>query len=207
MNSLTYKTDDSFFTLLVVPGDFHRDAVLKWFETASQARFRFIRDIEIETDYLNLQQIDDIYPGIKTVAVVTNPWLRVVRAYNTIQDLKTETRKIPATVFDFSIDSFGDFVCNLDNTSTTGKYWFTPTTPQKQWLEYNTEEGTRTADYILKSETIDADFKIIQNYFCTDVPLTYKDKIPTYRKYYTKKTREIIADIFKEDIERFGYKF
>jgi hypothetical protein len=190
-----------------VPGDFHRDAVLKWFEKSSQAKFRFIRDNEIETDYLNLQQIDEIYPGIKTVSVVTNPWLRIVRAYKTIQDLKTETRKIPATVFDFNVDSFEDFVCNLKNTSTTNKYWFTPTTPQKRWLEYSTEEGTRTVDYILKSETIDQDFKIIQDYFCTDVPLTEKDKIPAYRKYYKKKTQEIIADIFAEDIEYFNYKF
>jgi hypothetical protein len=207
MNSLTYKTDDSFFTFLVVPGDFHRDAVLKWFETSPQAKFRFIRDNEIETDYLSLQQIDDIYPGIKTVSVVTNPWLRIVRAYNTIHLLKTAKRTIPANVFDFNIDSFEDFVCNLKNIPTTSKYWFTPTTPQKQWLEYSTEEGTRTVDYILKSETIDADFKIIQDYFCTDVPLINKDKIPAYRKFYTKKTRDIVADIFAEDIEYFNYKF
>jgi hypothetical protein len=88
---LTYKTDDSFFTVLMIPGDFHRASIFKWIEQSSQAKFRFIRDHEIEADYLNLHQIDDIYPGIKTIAIVTNPWLRVVRAYKTIQDLKTET--------------------------------------------------------------------------------------------------------------------
>jgi hypothetical protein len=204
---LTYKTDDSFFTVLMIPGDFHRASIFKWIEQSSQAKFRFIRDHEIEADYLNLHQIDDIYPGIKTIAIVTNPWLRVVRAYKTIQDLKTETRKIPATVFDFNTDSFEDFICNIKNVPATDKYWFTPTTPQKQWLEYNTENGVRTVDYILKSETIDTDFKIIQDYFCTDVPLTNTEKIPTYRKFYTKKTRDIIADIFAEDIEYFNYKF
>jgi hypothetical protein len=205
--NLTYKTDDSFFTLLVVPGDFHRDAVLKWFEKSTQAKFRFIRDTEIESDYLNLQQIDDIYPGIKTVAIVSNPWLRVVRAYNTVQDLKTQTRKIPATVFDFDTDSFKDFVCNIKNTQPTSKYWFTPITPQVSWLKYSTDGTERLTDYILNSETIEQDFKIIQDYFCTDTPLTDTDEIPTYHKYYTKKTREIIADIFAEDIEYFNYKF
>lgn len=204
---LTYKTDDSFFTVLIIPGNFHRDSIFKWFEQSSQAKFRFIRDNEIESDYSNLQQIDDIYPGIKTVAVVTNPWLRAVHAYKTIQLLKAETRSIPANTFNFDTDNFENFIHNLQHVPKNSKYWFMPSTPQSAWVTYDSDNGKRTVDYVLKSETIDTDFKAIQDYFCVTTPLTGKDKLPAYRKYYTKKTRDIIADISAEDIERFGYKF
>jgi hypothetical protein len=205
--TLTYKTDDSFFTVLITPGDLHRKAIFKWFENTPQSKFRFIRDNEIESEYLNLQQINDIYPGIKTVAVVTNPWLRVVHAYKTIHHLKTESRDIPANSFDFNIDNFENFVCNLKNIPKNDKYWFTPITPQADWLEYNTLDGICTVDYLLKSETVSEDFKSVQAYFCASNPLVELDVLPDYQKYYTKQTRNIIADISARDIERFGYEF
>lgn len=208
MNAQTYKTDDSFFTCLVTPGNLHRLAIFKWFENISQAKFRFIRDQEIETEYFNLQQIDDIYPGIKTIAVVTNPWRRAVQSYTDTCKFRAENRDIPATVFDFNLDNFDSFVYSLTTLPSSSKYWFTPTTPQVDWLQYKQEDNTtKEVDFILRAEKIDEDFKIIQNYFCTDTPLILKDKVVPYRKFYNQETRDIISNLAAADIKRFGYKF
>ena len=199
---ITYKEDDSFFTMLVYPGMLHRLSIIKWFEENNHAKFRFVRDQESESEYFNLTQVNDIYPGIKTIAVVMNPWLRVKYSYDMICKLKDENRQIPATTFNFDLENFESFVSNID-TAQKNNYWFTPATQQTEWLT-NVDQQ---ADYILRAEHMDEDFKIIQDYFCSNQPLTRQDTIPQYKEFYTARTRRIVAKLFKNDIERFGYKF
>lgn len=205
--TLTYKTDDSFFTFVVIPGNLHRASIFRWFEAHSHAKFRFIRDQEVETDYFNLQQIDEIYPEIKTLAVVANPWRRAVDAYIATCNLKLANRNIPATVFDFTVDSFDKFVHGLATLPQNSKYWFTPATPQTNWLQYEHDGTVKEVDFILREEHINEDFKSIQDYFCIDAPLVSTDKLVRYRRFYNQETREIIANLAAADIERFGYKF
>lgn len=201
----TYKTDDSFFTLLAIPGNPHRWSLFRWFEKSNQSKFRFIRDTEIETDYLNLEQIEDIYPGIKTIVVVSNPWIRAKFIYDQICAFKkaNESRQIPATTIDFNLESFEAFVHSIKTTQPTSKYWFLPTTPQVDWVTYN----DRKCSYILHAENIDEEFKVIQDYFELDIPLDMQDKIPEYRHLYSNETKQIVEELFYKDIEAFRYKF
>jgi hypothetical protein len=87
--------------------------------------------------------------------------------------------------------------CELLDTKTH------PTTPQSTWLSYNNIQ----ADYILRVEHLNEDFKSLQQYFETDVPLGVDDFTIDYKQHYTPTTKNIIEKYFKEDIDRFGYEF
>ena len=87
--------------------------------------------------------------------------------------------------------------CELLDTKTH------PTTPQSTWLSYNNTQ----ADYILRVENLNEDFKPLQQYFETDAPLGVDDFKINYKQHYTSTTRDIIEKYFKEDIELYEYGF
>ena len=69
---------------------------------------------------------------------------------------------------------------------------------------------TKDVNYILKLETIDQDFKKIQDIFQCYTPLDHLNKSnrkKDYRQYYNDKTKNIIAERFREDINVFKYTF
>jgi hypothetical protein len=76
-----------------------------------------------------------------------------------------------------------------------------------KWFNYTQDGELKTVDYILRDRTLTEDFQTLQDYFCTDITLEMPKKLPSYKKFYNKKTKEIVATIFKEDIDRFDYKF
>jgi hypothetical protein len=64
------------------------------------------------------------------------------------------------------------------------------------------------ADIVIKLEEIDSKFHIIQDL------LGCKEPFPTalnasehdhYSTYYTSETKEMVAEMFKEDFDHFGY--
>ena len=206
----TYKNDDSFFTCLYAPGSLHRWTVRSWFEDVKYPMFRFIRDLDVEQQYLNLQQVHEIYPGISTITVVVNPWRRVSHAYNTMVNQKLaedRSRNIPANTFEFNIDNFESFVFNIPKAPADSKFWFTPTTPQVRWCEYEIDGAKETVTHILRDEHMIEDFKPIQDYFVSNTPLTLQEELPEYQEFYNSSTKQRVAEIFAEDIERFGYTF
>jgi hypothetical protein len=206
---VTYKDDDSFFTYVTPVGSaYGLFSIFKWFANAESAKFRLVRDPEIENYRLNLQQVDELYPGCKTFAIVMNPWRRVYRAYkfsHLAYELNDNLQRNNETIDAFALDrsTFETFVKQLPNSKATSKYWFTPITQQYEWLEYT----ERTIDYVFKAETLDEDFKSIQEYFCNTTPLVFDEELPSYQEHYTEETKQIVSNLFAEDIKRFGYEF
>jgi hypothetical protein len=205
MNSLTYKTDDSFFTAVFPPFVFYGTCIKFWFGENSTARFRYIRDEEVETEFWNNKQVQEIYPGIKTISIVVNPWARMRYAYIQLCNIK-ETGNY-SYLDTLKLDSFEEFINSLPTMQPTDEFWFTLATPMSKWFDYTEDGKEKTVDYILKDNTFIEDFKKIQDYFCTDIPLDLPKKLPSYKKFYNKQTKEIVATVFKEDIDRFNYKF
>ena len=205
MTSLTYKTDDSFFTTVFPPFVFYGTCVKFWFAKNSSAKFRYIRDTEVETEFWNVGQVQDIYPGIKTISIVVNPWARMRYAYTQLCKMKEIGNDSYLELL--QLNSFEEFINSLPTMQPTDNYWFTLATPMSKWFDYTEEGGSKTVDYILKDNTITEDFQTLQDYFCTDTPLDLPKKLPSYKKFYNKQTKAIVADMFKEDIERFDYKF
>jgi hypothetical protein len=207
MNSLTYKNDDSFFTTVIPPFVFYGSTVKRWFSQNTAAKFRYIRDMELEKEFWNIEQVNDMYPGIKTISVVVNPWKRMYYAYTQLCKMKSSGDTSYLDISILKLDSFDDFINSLPTMEPIDSYWFTLATPLSKWFDYAEDGRGKTVDYILKDSTIKEDFQSLQDYFCTDTPLDLPKKLPSYKKFYNKQTKAIVADIFREDIERFGYKF
>jgi hypothetical protein len=127
-------------------------------------------------------------PFNETFTVVRNPWDRVVSLWAFWN--KTNRMNTP----------FDTFVRNLHTYKFNEQSWFTFDQPQKAWFPNG-------VTYLLKFETLEEDFKVIQGKLGCNEPLP---KINTtehddYRTYYTQETWDIVANVFKDDIEEFGY--
>ena len=127
-------------------------------------------------------------PFYEIFVVVRNPWDRVVSLWAFWN--KNNRTNIP----------FDTFVRNLHTYKFNEKAWFTFDQSQKAWFPNG-------VTYLLKFETLEEDFKVIQEKLGCHEPLP---KINTsehddYRTYYTPETWDIVSNVFKDDIEEFGY--
>lgn len=151
-------------------------------------------------EYLNLQNGVDLNnhifsseienPVPITFTVVRNPWDRVVSMYVFIQCY------MPKLIS----ENFNDFVLNKIKTNKFGKHALS--TPQIRWIEPG-------VTHVLRFENLEEDFKIIQDICQCYEPLSMINKTEHdhYRTYYNDETRQAVAEMFKEDIEAFGYEF
>lgn len=205
---MNYKTDNSFFTTVFPPFVYYGWSVKSWLLQDEHAKYRYIRDYEAEQEFWNIEQINEIYSGIKTIAIVVNPWARMYYAYQQLRVMKETQNTQVVDLTNIPLDNFSSFVNSLPSMPTTiGDFWFSLTTPVCKWIDYERDGEIITADYVIKDKTFEEDFKRIQEYFCSAVSLDMPKKLPSYKRFYTKKTKDIVADLFKEDIDRFGYEF
>jgi hypothetical protein len=213
--NLTHKTDDSFFSCItLVSGAFlYTEAIVDWFKKDPVGQWRIIEDPEVREEKLNLKSISEIFPGIKTFSVVINPWANIYFGYKLLQSPYKQV--LMPTDTDYSNLTFEDFVNQLhtwEQPSTSN--WYKPTTQQMEWLSFTDESNNYIeADYIFKIETIEEDFKVLQDYFCSIEPLTPRDNFfidlrsIEYRSVYNTETQNIVKKLFEKDIDRFEYTF
>jgi hypothetical protein len=124
----------------------------------------------------------------ETFAVVRNPWDRTVSLWAFYNKIKKTN--IP----------FDEFVKNLHTYKLNIYSWFTFDQPQKAWIPHG-------VTYLLKFETLEEDFKVIQEKLGCFEPLEHLNSSEhgDYRTYYTPETWDIVSEVFKDDIEEFGY--
>lgn len=206
----TYKDDNSFFTTVFPPFIHYGFSVKNWFATSSIAKFRFIRDEECEHQFWNLEQIDNMYPGIKTISIVVNPWARIKYAYDSLCQMKQHgdnTYFDPQLLSSIPLDKFKNFVASLPDMQPVSPFWFSLATPLNRWTEYNDQGTIKQVDYILREGHLAEDFKPIQDFFCTDQPLDVHVDTLEYRNAYTSTTSRQVSKLFEEEIVRFGHIF
>lgn len=201
--SLTYKEDQSFFTTIIPPFAYYGFSIKRWLTTNNVAKFRYIRDIEMEREFCNLKQVIDMYPGTKTIGLVLNPWARIAYGYNSLLSMKNDGNTYNLNIDSFKLDSFEDFVNSINDNTLVDPFWFKLSTPQLEWFNH---EGT-TVDYLIRAEHLEEDFKPIQEYFCSFEPLTISSTVPEYKSMYNETTKAIVAEAFEKDIEKFDYAF
>lgn len=197
----TYKTDFSFFGYINTPGSFLviHEGLTKWFDSEPNAQFRLIVDLEAEDDNLSFSQLQDMYPGVRTIAIINNPWRKLVVIYESLKKVVEENRTIDYIKgFDLTDLTFESFLRQLD--TPIGKWWNSLLTPQSKWLE----EGNELL-YVVRDDFVEEDFKPIQEYFESTNP--FEVDLVDYRCYYNETTKKLVEDSFKEDIERFNFKF
>jgi hypothetical protein len=213
--NLTYKTDESFFSYITpLSGAFLGiEAIAEWFKKDEVGQWRLIEDPEINDNKLNLKNVLDLYPGIKTFSTVINPWANVYFGYKLIQSPLKNV--LVSSDTDFSNIDFNTFVSQLqtiDNPPTSN--WYTPLTQQIEWLSFTDEANNYVeTDYIFKLENIEQDFKILQDYFDSTKPLKIRDtffidsRSTEYQSMYNTESQNIIKKLFEKDIDRFEYTF
>lgn len=206
----TYLNDESFFTLIWIPGltEPFSESLLTWSDD-NIAKFRFIHEPDAKNwtlDY-TLTKAQEYYPGIKAVSVVVNPWARVWWLYESVTQIPDGEA---AFKNDLKLGSFEEFVNDLPNAlknSSNWPAWWTPATQQSEWLTSKNSDGTtHRAEYVLRAENFAEDVKSLESYFSMPVPavdFTSSD----YQSHYNEHTKQIVEDLFKDDIAWFGYTF
>lgn len=197
---MNYKNDDSFFLTVLAPFTFYGTPIKYWMLDNEHAKYRLIRDWEVEQEFWNATQTREVYPdpAIKLIGIAVNPWARIHYAYTQLCLMK-EQRSSPVDLSLLPLNSFDSFVKSIPNIPPQGNHWFSFNTPMSRWFE--------TVDFLFKDETLDQDFKFIQDYFQSNEPLKIEGNISNYHEHYTTETRKIVEDIFLEDITKFGYNF
>lgn len=154
-----------------------------------------------------------------TFGIVRNPWARMVSWYSMIdfwnhkhgpasgkpQNLERNT---PAdgnamwrtVVSDY--DGFDDFVLRgTDELPRVGK---------PQWTYLSAPKLGKEADFIGRTESFAEDLAVVQRRLGvepTPPPHRNSSSHGSYRDYFTDATRKKVAEVYAEDIDRFGYTF
>jgi len=215
----TYKTDDSFFIVLAPQESSYSSwPVQRWLSQTDSAKFRLIKDEEVDADRLTMEQVQDIYPGIASIGVTINPWARVVQKFWALSRLSKAGKELAKTLFP-SVDltdfeslintAFVDTAI-VENELVQNQYvhiFF----PQLKWLSYDSSEGKKYCDFIIRGEYAKKDVKPLVDYFMINEkkadPIDFNQPLVDYKPYYSSKNKKIISKYFAEDIDYFKYKF
>lgn len=134
------------------------------------------------------------YNSFFKFAFVRNPWDWQVSLYHYM----LQEKKHPQHDFIKSVESFDHYI-----------EWRVKEDKHLQKEFVTGDNGDIIVDFVGKIENLETDF----NYVCKKIgiqsSLLHKNKSyhRDYRSYYNKKTKELIYEHFKEDIELFGYTF
>ena len=127
---------------------------------------------------------------------VRNPWDRIVSLYE-----RTEALQLRDKI------AFDEFVDWIQYSSATCVH----SSPHRYQLDWFVDpNGSILADFIGKFERLDEDWAFVAKKLGVSEKLPHQRPNPRarhYTEYYTPRTRDIIANKFKVDIERFGYEF
>jgi hypothetical protein len=127
---------------------------------------------------------------------VRNPWDRVVSLYERTEPLEMKDKM-----------TFDEFVDWIQYSSSTCIH----SSPHRYQLDWFVDgSGNVLADFIGRFEKLETDWALVAQKLGITSSLPHKRANPRqrhYTEYYTARTREIIANKFKIDIQRFEYEF
>jgi hypothetical protein len=127
---------------------------------------------------------------------VRNPWDRVVSLYE-----RTEAQQMRDQM------TFTEFVEWIEYSSSTCVH----SSPHRYQLDWFVDpNGKVLADFIGRFERIEQDWAYVAQKLGIREPLSHQRasfRTRHYTEYYDGRTREIIAQRFKVDIDHFGYEF
>lgn len=138
--------------------------------------------------------------------VVRNPWDRLVSAYFFLQGggMEQKDRTGFKKEFDHRME-FKDFVKSwLNRTNIWRWHHFRP-----QYHYMLEKRGKVHLDYVAFLENMEADFAFIANRIGVDCILKKSNNADhaSYVDYYDEQTRDLVAEVYAEDIRLLGYSF
>jgi len=140
---------------------------------------------------------------------VRNPWDRLLSAYNFLKKggMNHMDQQFCDDVLS-SYDTFEQFVMEwVDRENVEGWVHFIP-----QYHYVYDKNKNLVIDFVGCFEQFEADFESIREKLGTGIPLKHLNKTKdkkenNYRDAYTQEMTEKVAEVYKEDIELFGYEF
>ena len=128
---------------------------------------------------------------------VRNPWDRVVSLYERTEPIQMKDKM-----------SFDEFVEWIQFSSATCIH----SSPHRYQLDWFLDgSGNMLADFIGRFECLERDWAVVADKLgITEKTLPHARenlRARPYTEYYTARTRDLIAQKFKIDIEHFGYDF
>ena len=142
---------------------------------------------------------EEVYNSLFKFAFVRNPWDWRVSLYFYIRrSPKHKNHKVISSM------SFSDFI-----------KWDVLRKPKRQIDFIADEDGNIIIDYVGRYESLDKDFKFIGNKLSLpdlkpDLPqinVSVNREFKDYKQYYNDETMSLVEEYFREDVERFEYKF
>jgi len=159
-----------------------------------------------------IKEHPELWNNYFSFAFVRNPWDRLISAffyrrrvaYKDTQDNKPIS-PIEQVILEYDGD-FETFIINVDKILLSRALHFRP---QLSWI-LGDDKKPFGIDFIGRFENLQEDF----NYVCeqikmpsTELPKLWTSEHKYYIEHYNNITKDIIAHIYKEDIEYFNYKF
>ena len=147
---------------------------------------------------------DKILNDYFTFSFIRNPWDRFVSSFHwdlyQYEKAKSEGRSIKERRVFIVKECNSDFQTYVKNGSL-----------RPNWFKFTqAKEYAGDVDYIGRLESLHEDMR----YICNRLGIVYtglshenKTKREHYTKYYDNKSSEIVYNLFKEDIEHFGYSY
>ncbi|MGK7931015.1 MAG: sulfotransferase family 2 domain-containing protein [Microcystaceae cyanobacterium] len=138
----------------------------------------------------------DVFDSYFSFAIVRNPWDWQVSLYKYM----LKYRKHPKHDLVKSFADFDEYVIWRCSHSQEFKV-------QKDFIY--SQAGELLVDFVGRFETLDTDFSKICDRIgiSTTLPKLNISNTKPYQEFYNEKTKELVRDTFKEDIELFGYDF
>lgn len=141
-------------------------------------------------------------------SIVRNPWDRLHSAYRFLkQGGMTDDDRQWAEENLSSFDSFESFVTGWVSQENVASWQHFK--PQHRFVV--DPAGTLQLDFVGRFETLAADFKTIADRLGVDASLPHHNRTAgsssDYRSDYTDKTRRIVGEVYRKDVELFGYEF
>lgn len=133
--------------------------------------------------------------------VVRNPWDKVVSHYS----YRVRTNQTGLGVEPLPFEEW----VRLAYRDRDPRYCDDPRMFMPQWEWIADESGQMMVDFVGRFENLQEDFARISERIGKHASLPHVKKSDRggYRDYYDAGTRSIVADVFREDVERFGYAF
>jgi hypothetical protein len=159
-----------------------------------------------------------LYPGLFSFAFVRNPWDRLVSCYRDkicgevdgFTDFSVRPgvavclARFDVFVAGMSFDDFVEAVASIPDSDADAHF-------RSQYTFLANDAGEIAVDFVGRYEQLSADFTLVQQMIA--LPAIHLPRLQAarylvrYMKYYSPRTRRIVAERFAKDIELFQYKF
>lgn len=185
-----------------------RERKFIWFRVPKAGSSTILGHLRESEVFLDMERAGRIHYPVKLYAdyfkfaFVRNPWSRLVSCWkNKVVDSNKEFRFEPDELERMRIfEDFVDYVATLDIYKCNSHLRL-----QTALIDLN------NIDYLGRMETFGNDV----NYIFRKIGLREKEVVPRnvssdskpYQDYYSRKTAEKVAQIYRKDIQIFGYRF